>query len=445
MGAAAPRRERFRLPVWVIAAAGLIVGLVALLVVWEFQVAGPLASRIAAYRAAGEPTSAADLSSGNTLDPEQNAAEFLRRAHRSLKIAPEARETLGRAAQLNSGYNPERAAVVADNAEALALLRRARELPQAEWDVQLASPLMIGGLRPDHAEQRLLAKLLRVAAVEAAERGEGALALGYVRDALRVSRAIGASDPTLINHLVEVGIGASAIAPIESLGVCVDFADPNTAHEARVLLSELREEPFATALVTALTAERVSLLEMLKAPPAGTAQSARIFWPVMKIGATTVLDHSTAVRDAARATRFPLVMAETPEFPESSTPFGALASILGTRNDRAIELNFRARAQQRMAALALEIRLHEAQHDRPLAGLHELVEEFGPLPEDPFAADGRSLRLGMNGLARVLYSVGSDGVDQTGAFAITRRGTIDLEVLDLVFFLDGDRPPVPAD
>ncbi|NOX58568.1 MAG: hypothetical protein GXP29_06880, partial [Planctomycetes bacterium] len=40
----------------------------------------------------------------------------------------------------------------------------------------------------------------------------------------------------------------------------------------------------------------------------------------------------------------------------------------------------------------------------------------------------------------ILYSVGSNGFDEGGKFTLKKRGTVDWEQFDLVFFLDGDRP-----
>ena len=45
----------------------------------------------------------------------------------------------------------------------------------------------------------------------------------------------------------------------------------------------------------------------------------------------------------------------------------------------------------------------------------------------------------------MIYSVGVDGIDDGGAIALKRRGNVDWEKKDLVYFLNGGRPHQPLE
>jgi len=99
---------------------------------------------------------------------------------------------------------------------------------------------------------------------------------------------------------------------------------------------------------------------------------------------------------------------------------------------RAIEYDMKARAERRLSAAALAVRLYQADHDgRFPPSIAALVPAYLPfLPADPFAANGAPIRYVIlpgglpDGRDRPLvYSVGLDGTDDTltrGAATVPR-------------------------
>ena len=111
---------------------------------------------------------------------------------------------------------------------------------------------------------------------------------------------------------------------------------------------------------------------------------------------------------------------------------------------RAVQFHFRALTSRRLAATGLAIRLYEIDHGHRPHTLNELVPDYLPaIPLDPFSPDGAPIGYRPDADPPVLYSVGDDGVDDGGEFALTDSGTVDRESKDRVLFLNGDRPRLP--
>ena len=105
-------------------------------------------------------------------------------------------------------------------------------------------------------------------------------------------------------------------------------------------------------------------------------------------------------------------------------------------------LHYRTLAYRRMAAVALAIRLFEADYGGPPIELSELVPAYlQALPADPFSADGRTFGYLPDTPPPRLYSVNRDGIDDGGEFsAATPQSRANLDLLDLPFFLTRDFP-----
>ena len=144
----------------------------------------------------------------------------------------------------------------------------------------------------------------------------------------------------------------------------------------------------------------------------------------------------------------------------------ALSVIMDGQWRPTLDWRFHASARNRMAAVALAMRLYELAHGRLPAKLDDLVPDYlTQLPADPFAADGRPIAYEPKAVARsdesydrrtgmfiavdlgpphpVLYSVGPDGRDdrRPGRSFSYRPDRKDV----IVFHLDEYRPaPAPA-
>ena len=83
---------------------------------------------------------------------------------------------------------------------------------------------------------------------------------------------------------------------------------------------------------------------------------------------------------------------------------------------RTLLIDFRTLTDQRAAAAALAVRLFAADHDgRYPNRIEDLVPNYLPrAPADPFAADGRALRLTFRDDKPLIYSVAENGTDEGG-------------------------------
>jgi hypothetical protein len=111
-----------------------------------------------------------------------------------------------------------------------------------------------------------------------------------------------------------------------------------------------------------------------------------------------------------------------------------------TRFNWTFALHFRTLAMRRMAAVALAIRLYQVDHGRRPETLADLVPGYLPfVTPDPYAPDGRAIAYLPHARRPMLYCIGPDGIDNEGAFTF-RGDRIAPDQLDMVFFLDGNRP-----
>lgn len=94
-----------------------------------------------------------------------------------------------------------------------------------------------------------------------------------------------------------------------------------------------------------------------------------------------------------------------------------------------------------MAATSLAIRLYELDHERPPESLDELIPDYLPaIPLDPFHPDNAIIGYLPNAERPRLYSVGPNGFDDDGEYGFRSDGKINLDALDMPFFLTGPKP-----
>jgi hypothetical protein len=90
-------------------------------------------------------------------------------------------------------------------------------------------------------------------------------------------------------------------------------------------------------------------------------------------------------------------------------------------------------AQLQMLIVGLAAKRFQLAHDKLPANLNELVPEFlDAVPADPF--DGKPLRYKQTATGAVIYSVGSDGIDDGGR-ELDARGIPYADGTDLIFEL----------
>lgn len=436
-----------------------------------------LQAEIDAIRARGEPLEWREFKRPFIPD-EENAAEFYRQAAKIVlfdhKLA-ETDEEASRAERLSDMLeylldypdfrkaHAEEARQIIDLCQgAFALCRQARPLKDTDWKMSFRGPAVAATIPPLGVCRRL-ARALCLAALAAHEAGDDAAALEYLRDARAIGRAAGKA-PILISSLVQIAIDSLSVRAIEEIAPKLNLKDPKAAEQARRLIAELLDEQAVRdSFVTAFMGERSMQYDTCErfrtgrigltsnTPASGLFRST--LQPMLKKDEARLLQHASGYVEAAKEKSYPAAVARLRELPEYEPPDSWLdrvsrimSSILMPSLGRAFALEHRVIAHRRMAATALAIRLYEIDHGRRPEKLAQLVDKYlRAVPTDPFCPEGKPIRYRPDAEAPVLYSVNTDGTDDDGQFSLRTSGDVDQEELDLVFFLNGDRPKGKCD
>lgn len=425
---------------------GLLLLVIALVVGhawWGHQAEKRLDARIRHYQAAGEPMTPEALDAPSIPD-ERNAAMDLRAAATAIDVTSDAFKAFDALPEPALPLTPEELAVytrVLDaSPEALARATRAAEKGEVDWQVKYRSPMIAVVLNDALNPPRNVARVLAAAALSAHQRGDDAEAVRRLREILAVSRAVD-QNPTLVSHLVAIGIGAIAsdraalIAPALRVGGDGD-ASPE---QLRAVLGDLLD---AAAMLEgekrAWRGERVMVVDVARAVARGELDLTANFNPP---------GHSPAVRRLGGYLAKPLVLGDAalmadyfagiiatsdgPDLPsqrhrlgepeaiqqevDSNRHLHAFASVLMPSFRRAREQTYRGIANRRLAAVALAARWYAIDHDGKLPPtLADLVPKYLPtLPLDPLTA-GKPLAYRPDGDRPVVYSVGENGRDDGG-------------------------------
>ncbi len=446
----------------------LILALVVVRWWWGWYAGDQLQARIDELHAAGQRVTIEDFQHPPIPD-EQNAAHFLMKAYAAIVTPADVQipfEAFVEEPALAAEHPDDLSRTVEANAEALRLVRLARSKPRTDWRVRMTTP--VWNMTFFHlSTQRQLARLCCAAALHYHQgRDEGA-AVEAIRDTLHVSRRLAEPDAVIITNLVRQRITAIAVDTVEQItpGLLVLGASsrrrPSTRMAEHVsvqsLMDELLDDSVARdAWQTALAGERLTFLDTVelaatgRGGPLGSGTStdallAFLFGPMYRLDAVRVVDAARALEEAGTASNWPTASSMLPPVPDLKSGTEQFARPISSwftgLHERAAMSCFLEFAECRMAATALAIRLYELDHGRRPQRLEDLVPDYLPaVPADPFAADGRALGYRLHGPQPLLYSVGQDGVDDGGEFALDTNGRVDWEAKDIPFFLNGDRP-----
>ncbi len=458
----------------------LLVGLVGLRLWWGWDAHRRLQAEIDRCIAAGEPVYPADFNPHVTIPDDQNAAKFLQDAELALNLTQEQDELIDTLVENPARVSDHLTSVrgIADaNEAALGLIRKATSLDQVDWGVRFRSPA-IGALLPNLSGQRTLARLLCVSAAQQHATGEDQEAVETIRHILAQADRIDLH-PTLIAHLVGLAVRAAAVRQIEwitpTLQVSADGAtgaDQRPHSAARLQLETLiagllREEQSERAHVWAMWSERMWELDVLLMIDRGDTTLGQMFvggpitgsgigsgirervWTLLFMPAwrTDGLRSFRYMSELANAVRSPTYSGAHLVPPVEGCSHGPRALLrpftcmILPEYDSSILIQYRLIAERRMAATALAMRLYELEHGHRPLGLAELVPDYLPaVPLDPFSDADMPLGYRPEASPPALYSVNRDGKDDGGQYALQDDGSVDREILDLIFFLNGDRP-----
>ena len=426
----------------------LLLALLVAFAVWARRSTRGYVNQLAAYRAAGEPTSVGELNAWPALvTPGENAVPALRAAAAAIDEKTEAaRQVFQSTYEWMPPLREEEVeaidALVKESAKALEALETAAALSGVDWGQRFTTPMMSTVFLSDLTPQRSLASLVRSKMLLEHHRGDDAEALRCARRLLFIGRAVD-HQPTLVSHLVAVGINAMAAQGAAQVASELRVAGKRdagsrgaaTPEQVRALIAEfLDERALAEGQRRSWIGERVMQIDSINAladgraggtPPNAAARAKLPFIrPYFYDNGRVMTAYTTALMRATESSAD--VTSYRQRLPDQAaikaSPRYLLASILVPSLDRAGEQHYRHLADRRMAATVLACRLFAAEHDGRLPRtLEELVPEYLPaVPIDPLAAGGKPLGyVGPEKDAEKprVYSVGPNGVDDGGAEA----------------------------
>ena len=434
---------------------GLLVLLVVFHVAWSKRAGDDVAAKVAAIRARGEPMLPEDLPPARNVPDDRNAAGPIRavgEAMRDRQAHPAWLAWTDRPGSRRPPLSPDELAAlraaIAEVAPVIATADEARGRDEVDWGVRFTSPMILVEL-PRLADVRTVALLWQADALLAHADGRHDRAVARMRDADWLARRLADDDPTLVGHLVTVGVSAvcTSLATTLSPSLTIDDEAAGTARrsDVRALLATLSDEQWLNdshrrswqmermliydnyrstidgTIWASVGPTRGGLAGMaVKKPGAGTRVMSAIAEPVIMNDLSAVLDHTTGVIAAADAATWEAFKAHRPTaLPEAiKRPSGPylhlLSSIFLPSTERATETHYRTLTHRRLAAVALAVRLYQADHGGRLPpGLDALVPDYLPaVPTD--ALHGKPLVYKPDVEHPVVYSLGLDGDDDGG-------------------------------
>ena len=456
----------------------LLLVLVAIRLWWGWEAHRRFQAEIDKCLAAGEPILPADFNPKQPIPDDRNAAKSLLDAEAALMLAltPDQQRLVTRISDGDADVREhveELEEIATAITPVLAMVADADSKPEADWGVRFTSPA-VSAMMLNLAGQRNLVKALNVAALHQHASGADAAAIETLRLAWAQTEIVDAY-PTLLSHLNAIASRAAALRSLESLSPSLSIsAMPDSGSETAtnvprekvidLIAAILDEARCEAALRRAFQIERAVQFDVVQlmqdgqlslqglmswgtvAPSEGERIAIAVCLPVIKLDGIAMIRETTRVIDAVDAGQWSAVdsiLSEAQDRVENGRfVVRPLAAVLGHPFfSSAIGFHFRQLAESRMTAIALAIRLYEVDHGQRPTALAQLVPDYlEAIPADPFAADGRPIVYAPDAAPPVLYSVGGDGVDDGGAFRVRGRGWVYHKVLDIPFFLNGDRP-----
>ncbi|MEN6424512.1 MAG: hypothetical protein ABFE13_04060 [Phycisphaerales bacterium] len=374
--------------------------------------------RLEALRAAGQPTSLAELALRNKLPMGmENAAAVYERAFAAFVPPPEDAnvpyvgrryESPRRGVALSEPVAKAVVDCLAANEKCLALLHEAAAIPTCRYDYDYRQSY------PHLSSLRSCVLLLRLADVHYAGRGDPNAVVTCVKDALSVGDSL-QDEPLLMPYLVQQGCVSATIAGLEHALSWTGFTDSQ--------LKDLDAAFAATSdkidLVQAMTTERCYMIDCVRDPSmlAGMGRGLVIFkFPgIRSQGIIDIVDYMNACVEAAglppvqRVKRF----GEIDGILYKSSILHVAAQMLVPAVARIEVLDSRARAHLDLAGTALAVERHRLATGNVPGQLADLVPKYmEQVPIDPF--DGQPIRYRRTEPGYVLWSVMDDGKDNGG-------------------------------
>ena len=408
IGQARPVPARFRWLKWIgVAVAIVIVALVGLRWWWGVVAAERLQAAIDELKAAGYPTTMADLQPPPVPD-EDNAAYFFTQAFAVW--------------QTDRKDAADDATFLQDNAEALALVERARSCSGCNWGVQYTSPGIAVPLPHLRLAGRLALRLSEVAKSRH-QLGDDAGAIEAINDILHIAERLDQHGATLIEHLVANAIDGIAADTVKTIAPQLRNSDAAAGSEAAVepanreqvdnLIARLLNETWARqGHVNSWRGEMVLQLDMgrlvadgkLTLPNLSPASPFHrgvsfVIIPLYELDMVFMSQYYRAVADAAGTDSRAQANALLPPPPAFQSwrayTTRPLSRTFLTKVNAAVDSRYRRVTATRTAAVQLARRRYEVDHGQPPADLKALVPDYlEAIPQDPSGIETMEQMLG---------------------------------------------------
>jgi hypothetical protein len=325
-------------------------------------------------------------------------------------------------------------AAVSDLTTELADANGALKKPRQEWGLDMTqSPIVINVMQADIGGPRALANLLREAAILDHSNGDDAAALRRIENILRLAR-FADRHPSLVGRLV--GIGCESLAADTIVGIAPDLQIGTTAGAAsreairNLTAALLDDEQPREGIKRALQGERMMQLDAVESLMKGIAIQTSpgkptrynplaryLMAPAFHRNANIMLDHTSALLALADEPDLPAVKSKLPAERERHI-LNLVADMLLPAIERVYDVHHRGATDRRLAALVLTIRAYQTDHEgRRPTKLDELVPDYLPAIPNDAMASGKQLEYRPDAPRPLVYSVGSNGVNDGGSDA----------------------------
>jgi len=315
----------------------------------------------------------------------------------------------------------EKEGLVAENAEALRILRQGLSLPYQNPPAEdLFTPF------PYYAQDRALARLLALTGKTQAAQGQWNDAVSSDLDAVKLGTEL-PHGSVLIGALVGVACQAIGRRPIWN---SINHLNAAQAKAASLRLQEIqqRQVSYADMLVTEKSAYQAALHSLIQQPnwhasiktfaqSSAAAKGSAFTWTSQQEaevdqleGQAVLADHASYLDQLIQTARLPY--ASRGEYPAPPTDIVARLFSPDTSHQRVKFVD--NETQNRLLIVALALRAYRVEHGAYPAKLSALVPTYlSAIPADPFALSGQ-LRYKPSSPGYILYSVGPDGKDDGG-------------------------------
>jgi hypothetical protein len=423
------RRIRLRARHWIALVVVVLVGLVGVFVVVHRN---DVERRLAALRAAGYPTSFAELAEYTKLpDGTANAAEVYARAFAAfVPPADEANVPL-----LGQVDLPERGAPLPEtmagaiakclkaNEECVSLLHEAGCIEDCRYDWDYADVLTPWRIPPHIDALNHCSRLLLLRTIFYGPTADNGTALACIRDQLRLGDSL-RREPGLVGYSLQIATRAMALRGLERALSVTIFTDEQLVQLDQMLATSISTLDLKDALIMqrCFAIEKLRDLRRSGSPPLRLLlhTGELIDWVpgIREKGLPDMLECMAKYVQAAglplreRMARFREIENELDRLSLLHTVAqGWVPVFLG--GDRLFELDARVRVHFDLARTALAIERFRLPTDKLPQRLEELVPRYLPqVPIDPF--DGRPIRYRRREAGYLLYSVDVDGRDDGG-------------------------------